>query len=213
MQNKKTKKNRGFTLIELLVVISIIGILSSVILASLTTAREKAIDSKSIQEIYNARLAVQMFENDKEYLPAPSTNYDTAMYCLTDSCVVAGNSTFKFPTGEIAYITEQNKENKNFLMINKAYALFGGLIGQLSRNAEIVVSSRYLSSKYRGPFYRCKQWQIIPDLGAKCVGAEFIVTLNNNSCPSGFDTWGGFLSMDFGIICSVDAITSGSEGY
>ena len=38
----KSQNNRGFEMIELLVVIAVISILSSVVLASLNTAREKA---------------------------------------------------------------------------------------------------------------------------------------------------------------------------
>jgi prepilin-type N-terminal cleavage/methylation domain-containing protein len=44
---KKTS-SRGFTLIELLVVIAIIAVLTTIVIASLTTAKNKAID-KSIQ--------------------------------------------------------------------------------------------------------------------------------------------------------------------
>lgn len=66
------KAVRGFTLIELLVVIAIIGVLSSVVLVSLNSARGKARDAKRLAEmrqIQNA-LALYALNNNGNYPPA-----------------------------------------------------------------------------------------------------------------------------------------------
>ncbi len=56
---KRYKK--GFTLIELLVVIAIIGILASVVLASLNSARKKSRDARRVADIKQLQLALELY--------------------------------------------------------------------------------------------------------------------------------------------------------
>jgi len=65
----KFNKN-GFTLIEMLVVIAVIGLLSSVLLNALGPAKDKAKDSRIIQEINQIRsLAETMYNGTYASLP------------------------------------------------------------------------------------------------------------------------------------------------
>ena len=58
---RKNKSTRGFTLIELLVVIAIIGVLASIVLASLNNARRKSRDARRIVDMKQIGLALQLY--------------------------------------------------------------------------------------------------------------------------------------------------------
>jgi prepilin-type N-terminal cleavage/methylation domain-containing protein len=79
-------KQRGFTLIELLVVIAIIALLSSVVLASLSSARVKARDATRLSNVNQIKTALAL------YIAAHGTypKRNTAQTDVTQSC--GGNS-------------------------------------------------------------------------------------------------------------------------
>jgi general secretion pathway protein G len=62
-------KNRGFTLIELLVVISIIGLLSSIVLSTLSDVKAKARDARRISDIKQIQNALELYRNDTGSYP------------------------------------------------------------------------------------------------------------------------------------------------
>lgn len=68
LSHRHRTSRRGFTLIELLVVIAIIGLLASIVLASLNTARRKSRDARRISDVRQIQLALELyFDGSQEY--------------------------------------------------------------------------------------------------------------------------------------------------
>ena len=98
-----TKKlQKGFTLIELLIVIAIIGILSSVVLGSLNTARSKAADAAIKGDLNSIRSQASIFYDNQ-----PSPSYGTAQ---TAACNLGAGNIFADPNvkNSIAHAVIQN---------------------------------------------------------------------------------------------------------
>ena len=103
-------KSKGFTLIELLIVIAIIGILASVVLGSLNTARTKATDAAIKSNLTNLRGAASIWYDDNAQVYA-STAYASST-CPTT-----------IQTGNIF------ADTKIFSAISEAISKSGGVAG------------------------------------------------------------------------------------
>lgn len=79
----RSSSTRGFTLMELLVVVAIIGMLSSVILTSVNSARNKGADAAIKANLTNSRAEAEIFYDS-------NTSYDGV--CATTGTARIGDS-------------------------------------------------------------------------------------------------------------------------
>ena len=109
----KRKQVGGFTLIELLVVISIIGLLSSVVLVALNSARIKGSESAIIQELTQFRNLYELaYSNSGDYSSLQTTtistpcdafnNHTVGFYCAMTNPPECSNVFGSSPVGIIA---------------------------------------------------------------------------------------------------------------
>ncbi|MFH1790275.1 MAG: prepilin-type N-terminal cleavage/methylation domain-containing protein [bacterium] len=77
---------KGFTLIELLVVIAIIGLLSTLAVVALSSARTKARDSKRLSDLKQVQTALELYFTDNNGYPTASVTLGaTSAACLNTS--------------------------------------------------------------------------------------------------------------------------------
>lgn len=79
---------KGFTLIELLVVIAILGLLSTLAVVALGSAREKARDSKRLSDLKQVQTALELYYTDQGAYPTAATAVtlgSAAAACLNGS--------------------------------------------------------------------------------------------------------------------------------
>jgi type II secretion system protein G len=74
-------KKKGFTLIELLIVISIIGLLSSLLLANFQNARARARDAERKNDLRHLKTALRMYYNDNQAYPSDDEDGSIASAC------------------------------------------------------------------------------------------------------------------------------------
>lgn len=70
LKNTRSKKSdRGFTIIELLIVLGLLGILTTIVIVSVSSSKKKALVAEAQSDLHQLRIMVAGLENDTDLHP------------------------------------------------------------------------------------------------------------------------------------------------
>jgi prepilin-type N-terminal cleavage/methylation domain-containing protein len=165
IKSKILRGDKSFTLIELLVVISIISILSSAVLASVSSARDKSYNSYVTQLMRQYILAFELYKNDNKTYPTATTGWN----CLGEgySGGICGYINSPGPATENAIINNNIRPYIKPTKLTKAIGIGSGCTAQ-----DII------------------DWGCVPGPPDDFVGIQYICTIvNNNICTKNALVW------------------------
>ncbi len=103
-----TRKSKGFTLIELLVVIAIIGILASIVLVSVNSARNKAKDSAIKSNIESTRVAAELWYDGGGGMSYANACAQADFVRINGAITAAGGSAYSCQNNANGYCAKAN---------------------------------------------------------------------------------------------------------
>ncbi len=117
------RREKGFTLIELLVVIAIIGILATIVLVSLNSARNKAKDTAIKSALDQLRLIAEMhYDGNSSSYDGIATGSYTTDYTTISNNITANGGTLTLHDIAAAYCAEADLSSGEHCVDSTGYA-------------------------------------------------------------------------------------------
>jgi prepilin-type N-terminal cleavage/methylation domain-containing protein len=136
---------KGFTLVELLVVIAIIGVLTAIITANFSEARERARDAKRLSDVAQIQLALTYYFDKCNTYPASIAD-------INDDTLCAGFPLSKF----ISKIPTPAEDQQYEYYVKSSGSIVSDYILRTSLESENAVLSDSLEGSFSG-YVSCAQ--------------------------------------------------------
>ena len=103
VSNQASVVSRGFTLIELLVVIAIIGLLASIVVASLSTVQAKARDARRVADVDQLRKALTIYSSNYGTYPLATATTTLTATSTVGSALISAEAIPTMPNDPSIY--------------------------------------------------------------------------------------------------------------